>query len=357
MLDNGALAVSIPATELASFRPPGSVFTIDDLPIARLSSPLALAVDLVMAVCQGAGFAPTFVARPEIFTHGESRAWLVGKLRGAKDHLALSDGSTIRMVPGLRNHVFLFGLGRAADASALARLEKRAPELFGSLHTQINTARQFAAGKETPTPVAISGLDVMEQEAAQIFRIAINVDSADDSVARTLRSPAPAPTQKFSELEYVALTETSLADASFQKMLAAKLNLVYFDPLRALVLRLPPSVGASRALETRLRAVFAALNAARPRAPIVPTASALITTCDLSGERLAAFAEASDFTAPDTFDFWRHSPETYAQFRTLRVHARSRLWHRAAFNVIVEAIAGRPIEIVWLDSQDEHSPY
>ena len=144
-------------------------FRRSDLAAAEFSPALRIAVELVTGICRESGFEPTFVARPEIFTHGESRAWLDKRLGGVKDHLALSDGTTIRLIPGLRNHVFLFGLGRAADGEALQRLERRAPELFGSLHSQVNTALQFGRRRETPAPIAIVGVDALEPEAPRVY--------------------------------------------------------------------------------------------------------------------------------------------------------------------------------------------
>ena len=269
MLDDGALAVSLPALELAAFRPPGSIFSADDFAAAEFSPALSLAVDLVTGICRESGFEPTFVARPEIFTHGESRAWLAKRLGGVKDHLALSDGTTIRLIPGLRNHVFLFGLGRTADGEALQRLERRAPELFGSLRSQVNTALQFGKRRETPAPLAIAGVDALAPEAPQFMRVAINADSVEDSFGRTLKTGALVrPARRFSQLEYVALTETSLNDRGFAKAIAEKLNHVYFDAHRGLILRAPPNAGASSKVEDRIRAVVAALVSARARVPL-----------------------------------------------------------------------------------------
>jgi hypothetical protein len=354
MLDDGALAVSLPALELQAFRPPASVFSTDDLAAAEFSSALSIAVELVTGICRESGFEPTFVARPEIFTHGESRAWLAERLGGVKDHLALSDGTTIRLIPGLRNHVFLFGLGRAADGEALQLLERRAPELFGSLHSQVNTALQFGKRRVTPAPLAIAGVDALEPEAPQFVRVAINADSPEDSFHRTLRTGALLhPARRFSELEYVELTETSLNDLGFAKLIAEKLNLVYFDARRGLILRLPPNAGASSKVEDRIRAVVSALVSARACVPLAASDSALLATGDVSSDRLAGIADVSDFVVHDSFDFWRHSPESYRAFRSIKVHARAGRIEGESFAAIVEAMTGRAVEMVWRNLDDE----
>jgi hypothetical protein len=354
MLDEGALAVSLPALELTAFRPPSSVFSAHDLAAAELTPALSVAVDLVTGICRDTGFEPTFVARPEIFTHGESRAWLAERLGRAKDHLALSDGTTIRLITGLRNHVFLFGLGRAADGEALQRLERRAPELFGSLHSQVNTALQFGQRRESPAPIAIAGVDSLEREAPQFLRLAINGDSAEDSFSRTLRIGALRhPPRRFAELAYFALTETSLNDRGFAKMLADKLNLVYFDARRGLILRLPPNADASRDVEDRIRAVVSALAAARARVPLAAADNVLLATGDVSADRLAGIADVADFVAHDSFDFWRHSPASYRAFRSVSVYARPRRLDAESFGAVVEAMVGRAVETLWRDPDDE----
>ncbi len=348
MLDEGALAVSLPALELKGVRLPGSLFAASDLGAAKLSPALAIAVELVTKQCLDRGYQPVFVARPEIFTHGASLAWLSERLGGAGDHLALSDGTTVRLIPSLRNHVFFYGLGRIHDEAALQRLERRAPELFGVLASQVNTARRFGAQAKTPKPVVIAGLEAREAAPPGAYRIAVNIDSVDDSLDRTLRSASPfPPAERFAEVEYVALTEASLGDTGFGERLAAKLNLGYFDSRRALILRLPPNAGDSYDVEDRLRATLAALVGARARVPLAAAPHSWFVTSDLTVDRIAEMADAVDFVTHDSFDFWRYSPAFYQVFRTVRIHARARMELREGFAEIVAGLTGRDAEIVW----------
>ena len=156
MLERPALAISLPASELAKAQLPGSIFAARDLTSAPLSGELRRAIALIEGVCAQSGFAPTFVARPEIFTHGESFAWLMRKLGGVRDHLAFSDGSTVRIIPGLRNHVFFYGLSRHEDGAGLERLERRAGELLAGLTSQINSALKFGRGRSATSPETIA---------------------------------------------------------------------------------------------------------------------------------------------------------------------------------------------------------
>ena len=164
------------------------------------------------------------------------------------------------------------------------RLERRAPELFASLNSQINTALQFGTPPHAfaPTPIAIGvGDDGGLRQAPQLFRIVLNIDSTDDSLARTRRGgPAVAP-RGLHEVEYVALTETGLADAAFVKLIAKRLARVYFDLARALILRLPNAADPTATVETRMRGVFDALAAAQASVPVAPAPTAFFATSDL----------------------------------------------------------------------------
>ena len=346
MFDDGALAISAPAAELNALPLPGSLFSAADIAAAPLSPALRLAVDLLLGACRQAGFQPTFVARPEIFTHGEALAWLKARLNGVRHHVALSDGTTARLIPGLDNHVFFFGLHRAADDAALTRLARRAPELIGQLRSQINTALEFADGV-APLPVAVTGADASEPPPPAFYRLALNLDSVDDSLTRTMRSgPLPRLPGRFAEIDYVALTETSLADAGFLATLAAKLSHAYFEPRRALALRLPMNARSSLDVDDRAEAALAALIASEPRAPIAAAPGAFFVDGDLAPDRLAAFAPVVDFAAPDSFPFWVHAPARYRAARTVTVHARARLAAAADFAPLVEALTGRPCALV-----------
>jgi hypothetical protein len=355
MLGEGPLAISAPALELKSARLPGSIFAATDIASAPISAQLRFALDLVTSVCRDAGSEPIFVARPEIFTHGPSLAWLKDRLGGARNHLSLSDGTTIRTIPGLLNHVFFYGLSRASDAKALQRLERRAPELFASLNSQINTAFSFGAegAAAQPTPIAIGvGDDAALSEAPQLFRIAFNVESTDDSLLRTLRvGPVDTP-QGLNEIEYVPLTETGLADADFVNVIGKRLARVYFDRTRGLILALPNGAPTAT-METRMCAVFDALAEAKASVPLAPAPTAFFATSDLAADGIAAFAATADLLVDAAFEFWRHSPRFYGAFRAFRVHARRHGRLAQEFGQLIAALAGRELDVVWRGLDDE----
>ena len=148
MWDDGPLAVSLPVRELGRTPLPGSVFGAAALVEAPLSEPLRRALALVSSAARRGGAELLFVARPEIFIYGEGLTWLRATLGPARRHLSLSDGTAVKLIPGLSNHVFFYGLSRRDDSGALRQLMRRAPELLGQFDSQLNTA--LFLGARTP---------------------------------------------------------------------------------------------------------------------------------------------------------------------------------------------------------------
>ncbi len=342
MFDDGALAISLPAAELVDVRLPGSVFKAADLAGAPLSAPLRRAIDLVGAAASLAGATTLFVARPEIFAHGESLAWLTAQLAGASHHLSLSDGATVKVIPGFRNHVFFYGLGRRRDSESLARLLRRAPELFLGFDLQLNTALQF--GGYSPASIVIEGVAAPPSPVA-FYPIACDPRSLDDSLARTLRaSPLARLPTGFDELTFAPLTEAGLADPGFTCWLAETLTGRYFDRRRALVLGLPETVDGSAAVEDRLRAALDALLTGGARTPTAPAPSAWFAAGDPDDLWLAA--SALDFVAPDTFEFWRAPPAAFRNFRSLTVFRSGSFKLNSDLDAVVTALTGKSPQFI-----------
>jgi len=349
MLDEGALAISVPAPEWKSTRPPGSVFFRRDIAGQPFSRPLVRALDLVASACAHAGFEPAFVARPEIFTHGESLAWLMAKLGPVRDHLSFSDGATIKLIPGLRNHVFFYGLGRRADAEALDRLKRRFPELFVAMRSQVNSALRIGSGVEAPAPIAIEGA-ALSARMPTFYPIAFHAYSPAEGLRREghggSRTQLPSG---FDEVTYVPLTEASLGDPDFMRSIASMYDAHYFAPERALVLRVPETIGASSEPEDRLEACINALWEGGSRAPQAPARNAWLASEDVSATALAGAASAANFLAHDTYDFWRAPPADYRRFRSRKVVARRGRNLKDEFDHLIEALCGAGTEILWRD--------
>lgn len=117
-----------------------------------LDPALRLALRLVVAHADAAQLRLRFVARPEIFTHCRARAWLDANIGDVADHLILTDGATLKTLPGLRNHMFFYPRGVPAREAALRHLVTLAPELFAGLASQVNGALFFRLGAEPVSP-------------------------------------------------------------------------------------------------------------------------------------------------------------------------------------------------------------
>jgi len=133
-----SLLVSLPGAALEGLALPGSIFDADVLRDRVLLPSLHLALRLVMAEAEATGTRLRFIARPEIFTHGASRAWLERRLDGMRHHLALTDGHTLKSIEGLENHLFFHARGDATGEAALNRLLTVAPELLAPFASQLN---------------------------------------------------------------------------------------------------------------------------------------------------------------------------------------------------------------------------
>jgi hypothetical protein len=347
MLDDGALAISIPVLEWKSTRPKGSVFFRRDIPVPLFSPSLVRALDLVSSACAHAGFEPVFVARPEIFTHGESLAWLIAKLGRVRDHLSLSDGGTVKLIPGLRNHVLFYGLSRRVDAEALDRLKRRFPELFDVIHSQVNTALRLGSRAQAPAPVAIEGAALPATTAA-FYPISLHAFSPTESLRRTWLAGAQSQLPRgFEELTYVPLTEASLGDPGFITFVASLYDVNYFTPARGLVLRVPETFGGSSELEDRFEASLAALVEGGSHAPLARARNAWLASEDVPAAALAAAAGAVSFLAHDTFDFWRAAPTDYRLFRSRKVIASRDRNLKDEFDHLIAALCGADTEILW----------
>jgi hypothetical protein len=332
---------------LKALHPPASVFRRDAFDEQALSAPLRRALRLTLAACDFEGCEPIFVARPEIFSHGQSLRWLTDRLGPAREHLGFSDGTTIKLIPGLRNHVFFYGLGRRADRKALDRLERRVPGLFAALDGQVNSARRFGQAAHAPPPIAIEGF-AEGGETPRYFRIALNSDSPDDSLFRTMREGAlTALPGGFDEMVYVALSETALDDADFVASLAERFDRVYFDRKRALVLRAPETVDVGSTAELRLKACLAELGRNGSRAPFAPAANAWLAVGEPGFDALSAAASAVDLIAHESFDFWRAPSSAYRLFRSCAVWANPATALVGDLKGMLEGMLGVDVDILW----------
>ena len=73
----------------------------------RLSADLRTALLLILRVYYPSRVPVRVVARPEIFTHGDAERWLRARLDNVTQHLCISDGTTIKLLPGCQTRFLL----------------------------------------------------------------------------------------------------------------------------------------------------------------------------------------------------------------------------------------------------------
>jgi hypothetical protein len=343
MLTGLPFVVSVPARELAASRISGSLFAKEELAEAPLSDDLRAAIRLLEAL-SGKEHPLLFVARPEIFTHGPSLDWLLRGLGGIRDHVCISDGQTLRPLPGLRNHLFLYRLGIHANSLALDRLLARAPELLTRFHSQITTVVGAALrGRQVrPPPVGVFA-EERGGPVAEIVNFYCHPNSVADSVKRMLAMPVPPATLRSGEgcsrLVYIPLTETAAQDVRFCEILAAHLAKAYFDPSLRLCLALPFLESGAARIADRIERLLKGLHgvASLPRAR---AQNIFVLSDRLDRTVLSSVPGGASMVAHESFDFWRHPRDFYAALSSLKILARSPRAARELANLL-PAGAGR----------------
>jgi hypothetical protein len=309
------LVISIPPRELAGSPIPGSVFDLADLSERALSADLRLAIDVIVANRPTLAAPVLCVARPEIFTHGVTLDWLKDKLGSAREHICLSDGTSVKLIPYLENHVLTYGLHSHRRHIELRKLAQRAPEIFLQFRTQINSFRQLASKKhvvDPPTRLMLTKKP-LRSKAPWFYGFYLNRHSLEDSAERMLGWGALAPPDldSFENITYIPLTDCASRDPSFQKILARLIAGTYFDSKTCLLIRLP--VAEELAAETTVRMITAldGIRAGGLRFPQVQSRTIFLLNGDLPEEVLSPIGSRLSLIVHETFEFWRYTHSLY----------------------------------------------
>jgi hypothetical protein len=329
---------------------PGSLYTADSLRTADVSLELRRALRQIEALAASKARAPVFIARPELFTDGATLARLREKLGPVRDHLCLSDGSTIRLIPGMRNHVFFYGLGRRSHFDALMRLESRVPELFSTLDSQVNSALRITHGSRSYAPPTV----VLHRQsdsgfvAPDIFRFYFNRQANEDSIGHVRNAAVPGGlTHRSAKHVYVPLTETAVADRHFMHLLSAMIERSYFDPAGCIILGLPHGPDKDATLAARLHSLFSGLQAVPGRIPRLLADNVFIATEDIDPSHMRQLEGQLELLLHDTFDFWRWVPQSYQAFHRIGIVVPGgRRHHVAMLSSLLKLAYGRVAEIV-----------
>lgn len=325
MFDRAGLAISLPAGELRQATLARSVFELGELAQIPLSEGLMVALDLVVATAAALDAPLRFIARPEIFTHGDSLAWLREQLGGARDHLCMSDGSCVRLVPTLRNHVFFYDLATRSHAEALRRLFMRAPEIFAGVETQVSSGFRTRVEADRwirpPTTLLHAG-STRVLESALLLPFVFDPRSIELSAHRCLAlAEAPPPGRRETQrAAYIPLTETALADIGFMRIVGARVARAFFDRAACVYLGLPRLPGARSSLHARVCATLEGLrNASGDVLPRTPANAVFLVGGALPAEAIEGVE--TELVLHQSAPIWRESRADLDAFDAIGVFA------------------------------------
>jgi hypothetical protein len=348
--ENGLL-VSLPASELPKIAPTASLFGLPALFEAGLSEPLRAAI----ATLEALKTRLLFVARPEMFTGGATLEWLATRCEGIVDHLHISDGSAVKLLPGFRNHVFFHGLGRRDDYDALTRLENRLPEIFSQLQSQINTALSFRwKDKFVQPPTSVmTGVGGADASGFELRRLFLSRHSSEDSAGRTLSfAPLDPRASPFGEVHYIRLTERALRDPDYTRELASLMTRLFADRRQCAIFVAPRLGDATASPHVRLRALAAGLIDGGANLPHATVPNILSATDDLPAEALESMFGVRRLIVDDADDFWRSPASFYETFESVTVYAHRRRHDPIAFQRLLSDVYGPRTLIAWSSARE-----
>ncbi len=275
------------------------------------------------------------VARPEVFTHGISEAWFRDRISPSTQHVCLSDGSTVKHLPGVPTHVFFYCLSFRNAAAALQRLSRRAPELMINLRSQINTSVVLGRGphRARPKSVYLPRTTPLRQPPSTLLPFFLNRDSAEDSANR-IEHAGPVDVERltgFTRMLYLPLTEAALDDRAFARAVLDLILQSFFDPATLLVLRLPADAQVGPSLTRGIATLLAVVRQTGVVLPRSSPANILFTTRDLEEDHAIFERFPLHIVLHESFDFWRHTVDFYARAHAVTVLAEPESTAKAGF--------------------------
>lgn len=331
LFDGAPLLVSFPGGEIERIDWPGSIADPERVLAAGISPDLHAALGLLTDKARRLGAPIHCVARPEMFTHGVTAAWLRDQVGETARHVCLTDGSTFKPIPGARDHLFFYRSSRRDDVLALDRLCRRAPRLMVQVQGQIKSCFDLGRGMHRvwPTSIFVHRTRPREHPRPRLLRFYLNRDSAEDSANRIEEGGAidEARVTQTGALRYLPLTETAMADRAFARFVGDAILDACFDASTLLVLRLPSASG----LATGIGAILPAPLEAGVVIPRARRDHILVTVDDLEEDHSLFNRHATHIMVHESFDFWRHTASFYARADRVTVLAGTETTMRAGF--------------------------
>jgi hypothetical protein len=358
MFKTKSLLLSVAAGELTQHAPSGSIVSLAELRATAVSADLSDALSLVETACAKPRVEIAVVIRPEIFTHGEALAWLNRRVPASSVHLCLSDGEAVRVLPGFSNHAFFYRTGIGRCMRALRDLRRRAPELLGSLGSQVNTAFCFASARSKggPKPTLLARRPSEQQHLFLPFFVSNGPIERDvEMIAQ--QEPAPLGADILANrTTFVAVTDTALEDKAFRKALASEIIHTLVDPARTLLMHAPHPDASTDTVDRRVEGLVTAL---RHEVRFVPSAKPANILIHIEGNgALSQLPEGGQtlIIAHESFPLWRFSPDFYQAFGAANLLRSQRaLPQSAARHDVLATLGGRSWTEVTLPHDDEHS--
>ena len=305
----------MPAHDLREADIPGSLFDAAQLQHLALPGDLRRAFELVSAGCKK----PLAMTRPEMFTHGTARRWLDDRLGAVRTHVCLSDGSVVKVIDGLENHVFFFRPEQLKQGAALRNLLAWAPEIFAQLRSQINSFHGAKVNDRLIVPPTSLLFPKRARAAAvpEFFEFFVNSHSGLESARHIIDEGAVAAPElnEFSEVHYIPFTESSTADPAFSKALAQKIAAAYFNPGHCLLIRLPALHDHVPGLLQQITVALEALSRLGIVMPKVPARNIFLARDDVPESYFDTRHARLSFMFDGSFDFWRYTQAFYKRLR------------------------------------------
>jgi hypothetical protein len=351
MFERRGALISVPAGDIASLKVPRSIFEAKQFLEYDVAPDLKSAVTVLKDIAESEGGRAMIVARPEMFTNGETIDWLRRQIAPIRDHVSISDGRTIRVIPSLDNHAFFLRLGIRRNSSFLDALQKRCPELINGLRSQINSALSFPSARDLPTLVLqSSGPSYFSAPFFLPFcLVRHSVEATLERIASAGRLDLARTFADCSRIVYAPLTEVALASEGFRRLIVREIARTFFDKSTTMILALPEIDGGARDVASRISALVMALRGIPGAIPAVPSERVILASSPCPETTLFSRHCKVELILHHTVDAWGHSPEYYSKFERVLVTASTPSTQRNLFIEYIEHLLGRSAKFYWLE--------
>ncbi len=349
MLDRIPPLISVPPNELSQHVLSGSVVPLTEILSTQISHELRVAL-LLLHTAFGEGAELRVVVRPEMFTHGSTLSWLHDQIEGIDAHLCLSDGEAIRVVPGLKNHVFFYGIGKAGALEGFLRLRRRAPELLAGLATQFNSALDMLPGQTRRPRMTLLPTTAHSEEGMTLPFFTSRGPVERDARALAGQDPVVLPPSQ--SLTYVAVSGAAMQNIPFMAGLIHQVIQTYTAPNRSLVIGLSPAVDVEEALIP----VFTALRQHAFTLPSGMPPNVFVQIGRAAALPAEVFAGQSRLVAYEAEAFWQRPPTFYTPFGVATLlRERNTPYHRAGMRAVLQHLTERSWDEVILPDPERTS--